>query len=148
MDSFRPCKRGGVFSHPYLYEKPPHEGGGLVRSDAARVEYLVDLIRFRHQPCGEVFLDIKGIPWVRVRQILIIGVTGDVVLIREEGAHTSKLQDALAAVQHRQLIYRGKVFATLSSDEFKKTAAAKKNLCGCRSNWRLEAKKSPVVPGK
>lgn len=41
-----------------------------------------------------------------------------------------------------------KLFATLSSDEFKKTAAAKKNLCGCRSNWRLEAKKSPVVPGK
>ena len=40
------------------------------------------------------------------------------------------------------------IFATLSSDEFKKTAAAKKNLCGCRSNWRLEAKKSPVVPGK
>ena len=40
------------------------------------------------------------------------------------------------------------LFATLSSDEFKKTAAAKKNLCGCRSNWRLEAKKSPVVPGK
>lgn len=42
----------------------------------------------------------------------------------------------------------GQIFATLSSDEFKKTAAAKKNLCGCRSNWRLEAKKSPVVPGK
>lgn len=42
----------------------------------------------------------------------------------------------------------GRLFATLSSDEFKKTAAAKKNLCGCRSNWRLEAKKSPVVPGK
>lgn len=42
----------------------------------------------------------------------------------------------------------GGIFATLSSDEFKKTAAAKKNLCGCRSNWRLEAKKSPVVPGK
>ena len=36
----------------------------------------------------------------------------------------------------------------MASDEFKKTAAAKKNLCGCRSNWRLEAKKSPVVPGK
>ena len=44
--------------------------------------------------------------------------------------------------------FRHAVFATLSSDEFKKTAAAKKNLCGCRSNWRLEAKKSPVVPGK
>lgn len=46
------------------------------------------------------------------------------------------------------LCYTLVVFATLSSDEFKKTAAAKKNLCGCRSNWRLEAKKSPVVPGK
>ena len=93
-----------------------------MRSDAARVEHLVDLIRFRHQPCGEVFLDIEGVPWVRVRQILIIGVTGDVVLIREEGAHAPKLQDALAAVQHRQLVYRGKVFATMSSDEFKKTS--------------------------
>ena len=88
-------------------------GGGLVRSDAAHVEHLVDLIRFRHQPCGEVFLDIKGVPWVRVRQILIIGMFGDVVLIREEGAYAPKLQDALAAVQHRQLVYRGKVFAQL-----------------------------------
>ena len=113
VDSFRPCKRGGIFSYPYLYEKPPHEGGGLVRSDAARVEHLVDLIRFRHQPCGEILFDIKGVPWVCVRQILIIGVTGDVVLIREEGAHAPKLQDALAAVQHRQLVYRGKVFSQL-----------------------------------
>ena len=47
-----------------------------------------------------------------------------------------------------QLVRGQLFFATLSSDEFKKTAAAKKNLCGCRSNWRLEAKKSPVVPGK
>lgn len=47
-----------------------------------------------------------------------------------------------------QFILLHEIFATLSSDEFKKTAAAKKNLCGCRSNWRLEAKKSPVVPGK
>ena len=91
-----------------------------MRSDAARVEHLVDLIRFRHQPCGEILFDIKGVPWVRVRQILIIGVLGDIVLIREEGAHAPKLQDALAAVQHRQLVYRGKVFATMSSDELKK----------------------------
>lgn len=47
-----------------------------------------------------------------------------------------------------EFVYDEMIFATLSSDEFKKTAAAKKNLCGCRSNWRLEAKKSPVVPGK
>lgn len=52
---------------------------------------------------------------------------------------------ALAKIFHTDI---NAFFATLSSDEFKKTAAAKKNLCGCRSNWRLEAKKSPVVPGK
>lgn len=98
-----------------------------MRSDAARVEHLIDLIRFRHQPCGEILFDIKGVPWVRVRQILIIGVTGDVVLIREEGAHSPKLQDALAAVQHRQLVYRGKVFATKSSGEFPKGKRHKRN---------------------
>ena len=96
-----------------------------MRSDAARVEHLVYLIRFRHQSCGEILFDIKGVPWVRVRQILIIGVLGDIVLIREEGAHAPKLQDALAAVQHRQLVYRGKVFATMSSDELKKQVTIK-----------------------
>lgn len=57
-------------------------------------------------------------------------------------------QDCIPVVQLAHLVRGQQLFATLSSDEFKKTAAAKKNLCGCRSNWRLEAKKSPVVPGK
>ena len=67
---------------------------------------------------------------------------------RKEKAHATQLEDALAAIHNSKLILAHQLFATLSSDEFKKTAAAKKNLCGCRSNWRLEAKKSPVVPGK
>jgi len=57
-------------------------------------------------------------------------------------------QHRFPVIQKPHFIRGEKFFATLSSDEFKKTAAAKKNLCGCRSNWRLEAKKSPVVPGK
>ena len=79
---------------------------------------------------------------------LICRTTRNVKLIGEEWSYPSKLHDALAPVHDRNLILAHKLFATLSSDEFKKTAAAKKNLCGCRSNWRLEAKKSPVVPGK
>jgi len=75
-------------------------------------------------------------------------VLRQIVLVRKKRSDTTQLQNTLAAIQNRKLIYARKVFATLSSDEFKKTAAAKKNLCGCRSNWRLEAKKSPVVPGK
>jgi len=75
-------------------------------------------------------------------------VLRQIVLVRKKRSDTTQLQNTLASIQNRKLIYARKVFATLSSDEFKKTAAAKKNLCGCRSNWRLEAKKSPVVPGK
>ena len=44
---------------------------------------------------------------------------GDVVFIREEGAHAAKLQDALAAAQHRKLVLAHQLFATMSSDEFK-----------------------------
>jgi len=69
-------------------------------------------------------------------------------LVREKRSHSPKLHDTLAAIHDCNLVLAHQFFATLSSDEFKKTAAAKKNLCGCRSNWRLEAKKSPVVPGK
>lgn len=93
-------------------------------------------------------LDIECVLGVIVGGVLVVRVLGQVVLVAQKRAHTPQLQDALAAIQHRQFIPAHKFFATLSSDEFKKTAAAKKNLCGCRSNWRLEAKKSPVVPGK
>lgn len=96
----------------------------------------------------EELFNIKFIFGVCVRQVSVILVLRDIKLIGQKWPHAAKLQDALGAVQYGKLIHGGKVFATLSSDEFKKTAAAKKNLCGCRSNWRLEAKKSPVVPGK
>ena len=95
-----------------------------------------------------MLLHVKGVFLVCVGQIFIVRVLRDVEFIRKERAHTSKLQDTFSTVHDRDFVLCHKLFATLSSDEFKKTAAAKKNLCGCRSNWRLEAKKSPVVPGK
>lgn len=97
---------------------------------------------------GQKTLYVQGVFLVKVGCIFVIGMFGDVVLVGQERADAPQLQDTLAAVHDCQLVYAHKLFATLSSDEFKKTAAAKKNLCGCRSNWRLEAKKSPVVPGK
>ena len=77
------------------------------------VEYLVDLICFRNEPCGQILFNIKGVPGVRVQKIFIVGVSGDVVLIREEGTHTAKLQDALAPVQNRQLVDGDKLFSEL-----------------------------------
>ena len=76
------------------------------------------------------------------------GMVHEIVLFIHARACTANEQQRIAVVQLSHLVRGQQFFATLSSDEFKKTAAAKKNLCGCRSNWRLEAKKSPVVPGK
>ena len=76
------------------------------------------------------------------------GMVHEIVLFIHDRARTADEQQRIAVVQLSHLVRGQQLFATLSSDEFKKTAAAKKNLCGCRSNWRLEAKKSPVVPGK
>ena len=93
-------------------------------------------------------LHIKEIFWVGVGGVFIVRVFRQIVFLREKRTDTPQHIDTLAAVHDRQFVLGHQLFATLSSDEFKKTAAAKKNLCGCRSNWRLEAKKSPVVPGK
>ena len=91
---------------------------------------------------------VKGVPLVVVGELPVLWMLRNVVFVTEKRSHASKLQNTLGSVHDGDLILRHQFFATLSSDEFKKTAAAKKNLCGCRSNWRLEAKKSPVVPGK
>ena len=124
-----------------------HSGTDL-RALCVYFVHIVDLVGLEFEPGGQERLNVKGILGVRVGGVWVIGVLGDVVLVREERTHTTQLEDALATVHDGQFILAHKLFATLSSDEFKKTAAAKKNLCGCRSNWRLEAKKSPVVPGK
>ena len=81
--------------------------------------YVADLVGLELQPGGQKTLDVKGIFLVVVSQIDVVGVLGDVVLVRQEGPDAPELEDALAAVQNCQLIHAGKVFATMSSDEFK-----------------------------
>ena len=52
----------------------------------------------------QIFFNIEDIFGVVIRGQLIVGVLGQVVFVRKEGAHTTQLQNALAAVQHRQLV--------------------------------------------
>ena len=56
-------------------------------------------------------LDVEAVLLVTVRRVLEIGVLRQVVLVRQERPHAPELEDALAAVQHRQLIHRGKLMA-------------------------------------
>lgn len=122
--------------------------GALIRFDLAHIIEVECVIGLDHQLVLPVFLDVKGVPLVIVGELPVLWMLRNVVFVTEKRSHASKLQNTLGSVHDGDLILRHQFFATLSSDEFKKTAAAKKNLCGCRSNWRLEAKKSPVVPGK
>ena len=44
----------------------------------------------------------------------------EIIFIRQKWSDTTQLQNTLAAIQNRKLIYARKVFATMSSDELKK----------------------------
>ena len=70
---------------------------------------------------------VKGVFRVCVGQVLVFRVLRDVVLIREERAHTSKLQDTFPAVHDRDFVLRHKLFATKSSGEFPKGKRHKRN---------------------
>lgn len=87
-------------------------GGGLLVRQVYLV-HVVDLLSFWLQPDGQETLYVKGVSLVAVRQILVVGVLRDVVLVRQEGPDAAQLQDALAAVQDRQLVHAGKLLAQL-----------------------------------
>jgi len=75
--------------------------------------HIVDLVGFELEPGGQERLDVKGVLGVRVGGVRVIGVLGDVVLVREERTHTTQLEDALAAVHDGQFILAHKLFAEL-----------------------------------
>ena len=137
---FEPCRQARLTAQC--------SDGALVFFDLSHIIEIKGVGGLDHQLVGAVFLDVKGISLIVVSQQFVSWMLRYVVLVTEKRSHASELQDTFAAVHDGDFVLCHQLFATLSSDEFKKTAAAKKNLCGCRSNWRLEAKKSPVVPGK
>ena len=81
--------------------------------------HVADLVGFELQPGFEEAFDVENVLRVGVGGVLVVGVLGDVVLVREERPHPAQLQDALAAVHDGQLILTHQLFATMSSDEFK-----------------------------
>jgi hypothetical protein len=53
-------------------------------------------------------------------------VLRQIVLVRKKRSDTTQLQNTLASIQNRKLIYARKVFATMSSGKFKKGQALSK----------------------
>ena len=128
---------------------PPFLFGGCVLVGQIYFVYVKGFVGlYDCRTGGHIPFNVKSVFLVEVGKVYVVRVLRYIVLIAEKGAHAAQLQNTFSSVHNCDFVLCHQLFATLSSDEFKKTAAAKKNLCGCRSNWRLEAKKSPVVPGK
>ena len=72
---------------------------------------------------GQKTLYVQGVFLVKVGCIFVIWVLGDVVLVGQKRANAPQLQNALAAVHNRQLVLDHQLFATMSSDELKKSVA-------------------------
>ena len=128
---------------------PPFLFGGCVLVGQIYFVYVKGFVGlYDCRTGGHIPFNVKSVFLVEVGKVFVVRVLRYIVLIAEKGAHAAQLQNTFSSVHNCDFVLCHQLFATLSRDEFKKTAAAKKNLCGCRSNWRLEAKKSPVVPGK
>ena len=57
------------------------------------------------QLTGEIPFNNEGVPGIIIRQIFVVGMCRDVVLVRQKGSDPPQLQDALAAIHHCQLIH-------------------------------------------
>ena len=78
------------------------------------VEHLVGLDgRLGAAVAGKVLLHIEGVCLVRVGEVLVARVLGDVVFVREEGANAAQLANALAAVHDRYLVLAHQLLAEL-----------------------------------
>ena len=69
---------------------------------------------------GHILFDVEGVLRVGVGEVLVVGMLRYVVLIRQKRAQAADLEDALAAVEGGKVVHAHELFATMSSDEFKK----------------------------
>ena len=81
----------------------------LLYVDFVVVKYFVRL--YDSGAAFDMLFHVKGVFRVCVGQVLVFRVLRDVVFIREERAHTSKLQDTFPAVHDRDFVLRHKLFA-------------------------------------
>jgi len=91
--------------------KKPRRGGFTAWRSFVRVDHIKLVLRPQLQPVVQELLDVEAVLLVTVRRVLEIGVLRQVVLVRQKRPHAPELEDALAAVQHRQLVHAGKLMA-------------------------------------
>ena len=78
--------------------KPPTGSGRRERISINHNKFIIGIDFFFSV---QIFFNIEGVFGVVVRGELVIGMLGQVVLIRKKRSDAPQLQNALAAVQHR-----------------------------------------------
>lgn len=71
-------------------------------------------------PGIQILFNVEGELFIIIGCVLVVRVLRQIVFIGQEGTNASQLQDAFAAVHDCQFIPAHKLFAIMSSDEFKK----------------------------
>ena len=84
--------------------KPPTESGRRERISVHHDELITGVDFFFSV---QIFFNIEGVFGVVVGGQLVVGMLGQVVLVRKKWSDTTQLQNALAAVQHRQQLLPG-----------------------------------------
>ena len=84
--------------------KPPTGSGRRERISVQHEKFISGLDFFF---AVQIFFNIEGVFGVVVGGQLVVGMLGQVVLVRKKWSDTTQLQNALAAVQHRQQLLPG-----------------------------------------
>lgn len=67
--------------------------------------HVVFLVGLELEAMGHILFDVEGVLRVGVREVLVVGVLRDVVLIAQERAQAADLEDALAAVEGGKVVH-------------------------------------------
>ena len=84
--------------------KPPTGSGRRERISINHNKFIIGIDFFFSV---QIFFNIEGVFGVVVGGQLVVGMLGQVVLVRKKWSDTTQLQNALAAVQHRQQLLPG-----------------------------------------
>ena len=93
---------------------------GIIRLKVGRFQFvhLERLVRLHDgRSAFHVPFHIKEVLLVGVGSIFVIGMPGQVVLVRKERAHAPQHENTFASVHYCQFVLCHQLFATMSSDE-------------------------------
>ncbi len=94
------------------YNHSLHSGTSIVGCGVDLI-HVADLAGFQLQPGPQEIFNAERIFRVGVGGVLVVGVLGDVVLVRQKRPHPAQLEDALAAVHDGDLVLRHQFLAGL-----------------------------------